>query len=86
MSTIYRCKNVHRAKHYERTIHLPDGTKTTTLVDFTDAQAREAGTILEADGINIVSATRLCEMWTRRGNHITGPRYSYRIPFTGSAP
>lgn len=44
-----------------------------------EAHAKEAGTVFEPDGIDIISAKKLCEKWTRRGTH-SSIRYSYRIP------
>lgn len=71
----------HRVLQYEGTsYHVSTGSSHTQLYPFTEAQAREAGTVLETDGIDIVTAQRLCEQWTRRGQG-KSIRYSYRIPF-----
>ena len=74
--------NHHRVLHYEGTVYYAStGSSHTNLYPFTQAQADEVGAVLEPDGIPLLSAIKLCEMWTRRGKH-ESIRYSYRIPFT----
>lgn len=73
--------NQHRVLQYEATVyHSSTGSSHTKLYPFTQAQADEAGTVLETDGIDLMAAIRLCEKWTRRGNHAS-IQYTYRIPF-----
>lgn len=73
---------IHRVLKYEATVYYDStGSSHTRLYAFTQAQADEVGGILESDGLNIVLAQKLCEKWTRRGQH-GDIRYSYRIPFT----
>lgn len=73
-----------RVLKYEATVyHTSTGSSHTKQYAFTQAQADEVGAVLETDGISVISAKRLCEMWNKRGNH-GDIRYSYRIPFGGS--
>lgn len=73
----------HRVLKYECTVHYTStGSSHTKLYPFTEAQANECGGVLETDGLNIVLAQKLCEKWTRRGQH-SDIRYNYRIPFCG---
>lgn len=72
----------HRVLEYECTVHYPStGSSHTKQYPFTQVQADEVGGVLEPDGLNIVLAQKLCDMWTRRGQH-TSIRYSYWIPLT----
>lgn len=71
----------YRVLKYEATVYYGStGSSHTKLYPFTQAQADSVGGVLESDGLDIVLAQKLCEHWTRRGNH-TDIRYSYRIPF-----
>lgn len=63
----YHCRNV-----YE------DGSVFEKNYPFTQAQADEVGAVLEPDGINIKSATRLIEMWNKRGAR-GSVKYRYSI-------
>jgi hypothetical protein len=70
-----------RVKSYEATAYYTStGSSNTSIHKFTQAQADDVGGVLETDGLNIILAPKLCDKWTRRGNH-TSIRYSYRIPF-----
>lgn len=74
----------HRVLKYEATVYYAStGSSHTALYPFTQEQANEVGAVLETDGIGILSAKRLCELWTKRGQH-ADIRYSYRIPFGGA--
>jgi hypothetical protein len=71
----------HRVRAYEATaFYQSTGSSSTSIYPFTQAQADEVGGVLETDGLNIILAQKLCDNWTRRGNH-TSVRYSYRLPF-----
>ena len=73
----------HRVRKYEATVYYGStGSSMTKQYAFTQAQADEVGGVLEIDGLDIILAKKLCEKWTRRGQH-TDIRYSYRIPFCG---
>lgn len=77
-------KNHHRVLQYEGTVYYPSTRSShTKLYPFTQEQANEVGTVLETDGIPLLLAIKLCEQWTRRGQH-ESIRYSYRIPFVNS--
>lgn len=66
---------------YEATAYYTStGSSHTKLYAFSEAQAAEIGAVLEEDGIDIVAAQRLCEKWTKRGQH-TSIHYTYRIPY-----
>lgn len=70
----------HRVRKYEATVYYGStGSSSTSQYSFTQAQADEVGGVLEADGLDIVLAQKLCDRWTRRGQH-ESIRYSYRIP------
>lgn len=69
-----------RVNQYSATVYYGStGSSHTKLYPFTQAQANEVGAVLETDGINIESAKRLCEKWTKRGNH-GDIRYTYHVP------
>lgn len=71
----------HRVLKYEATVYYAStGSSHTAQYPFTQVQADEVGAVLESDGINIIAAKKLCEMWTTRGNR-GDIRYSYSIPF-----
>ena len=72
-------KSYHRVLKYEVTVQTTTGTHI-SLKQFTQTQADEIGGVLESDGLDIVLAKKLCDMWTRRGKH-SDITYSYRIPF-----
>ena len=73
----------HRVLKYEATVYYGStGSSMTRQYAFTQEQADEVGGVLETDGLSIVLAKKLCEKWTRRGNH-GDIRYSYNIPFCG---
>lgn len=75
-----------RVKQYVATTHYPaTGETRTELRSFTQAQADEAGTVLELDGIGILAARKLCNLWTKRGAH-SDVVYTYRIPFCKDLP
>lgn len=76
--------SLHRVLKYEATVYYTStGSSHTAMYPFTQEQADEVGAVLETDGIGILSAKRLCELWTKRGQH-ADIRYSYRIPFGGA--
>ena len=76
--------NLHRVLWYQGTVfYTSTGYSHTAMYPFTQGQANEVGAILETDGIPIQAAIKLCEMWTKRGQH-EGIRYSYRIHFVPS--
>lgn len=68
-------------KYEATTYHTSTDSSHIGLYPFTQAQADEIGATLEPDGIDLETAQRLCEKWTRRGKHAS-IRYTYRIPFT----
>lgn len=69
-----------RVLKYEATAYYTStGSSSTSLYPFTQAQADDMGGVLEPDGLDIVLAQKLCDMWTRRGDH-TSIRYTYRVP------
>ena len=71
----------HGVHKYQATVYYSStGSSHTKLYSFTQAQAAEVGGVLESDGLDIILAQKLCEKWTRRGNH-GDIRYSYSIPF-----
>lgn len=70
----------HRVRMYEATVYYRStGSSSTRQYPFTQAQADEVGGVLETDGLSVVLAQKLCDRWTRRGQH-GDIRYSYRIP------
>lgn len=76
----------HRVKKYECTVwRASTGQSETRQQEFTAIQAAEAGAILHSDGICLRSALKLCESWTRRGQH-RDVRYSYRIRLCPQTP
>lgn len=71
----------HRVLKYSATVYYAStGSSSTGLYPFTEAHAAEAGTVLETDGIPLAAAIKLCEKWTKRGNH-GDIRYTYHVPF-----
>ena len=67
-----------RVKEYKVTYE--DGTS--ALQPFTEAQAKECGTVLEADGIVIDAAFRLVERWNAQAK-LQRNDMLYSIPFAG---
>lgn len=68
-----------RVTHYHATVYYAAaGSSHSKDCPFTQAQADEVGGVLEPDGLNINLAVKLCEKWTRRGNH-SDIRYSYSL-------
>ena len=76
--------NNHRAKQYHRKFtRTSDGYTTTELCEFTEVQVASIGAILHSDGIDLISAVKLCKQWTRSGQHVD-VQYSYSVPFVKS--
>ena len=65
-----------RVKHYKTT--FSDGRQ--KLVPFSEAQAKEYGTVLETDGIDIDAAIRMVIKWNKDAKRI-GSALRYSIPF-----
>lgn len=70
-----------RVTHYHASVyHSSTGSSSAKDYPFTQVQADEVGGVLVPDGLDTILAAKLCEKWTRRGNH--GDivyRYSLRI-------
>lgn len=70
---------VKRVKHYMATVYcVPTGSSSTRKQPFTQIQAREVNGVLESDGLSVVLASKLCALWTRRGQY-ADVRYSYTL-------
>ena len=59
-----------RVKTYTASVHYTgSGSTHTKEYPFTEAHANEIGGTLEVDGLDVILAQKLCDKWTRRGNH-----------------
>ncbi len=64
-----------RVKDYKVTFE----NGSTALQPFTEAQAREYGTVLETDGVAIDAAVRMVEKWNAKAK-LQGNKLRYAIP------
>jgi len=70
---------MNKVREYSASVYYGStGSSSSYTYKFTQAQANEVGAILESGGLNIKSAQRLCDKWTKRGNH-GDIRYTYRL-------
>ena len=56
-----------RVSHYKRTCHKNDGQKIETICEFNEHNAREAGCVLEENGIPLERAKFLIAKWNVLG-------------------
>jgi hypothetical protein len=69
-----------RVLKYEATVYYTStGSSHTRQYAFTPAQADKIDTVFHSDGIDLVAAEQLCDLWTKRGS-FKSIRYTYWIP------
>lgn len=59
------------------TTNILTGASYIDVTEFSEGQAALVGGVLESDGLSIVKANRLCEMWNRQGG-FRGVKYTYK--------
>ena len=69
----------HRIKKYQ----ITHGDGTTSLLEFTQAQAIDYGAVLETDGVVIDSAIRMVAKWNEQAER-QGNQLRYSLPFVPS--
>jgi hypothetical protein len=75
---------MHRIKEYHRTTFHPTDGLTTELLPFTEEQLIGMDSVLEIDGLSIITAMQLINKWNKiaiDNPPRNGIQYSYSIPF-----